>query len=324
VKTSIISTGSYVPEKIINNADLTQFPPNSIAMISEKTGVLSRRHALPGQATSDLAFLAAQKCLAKANCDSESIDAIILATSSPDRIQPATAARVQQLLGSVHAFALDINSVCSGGLYALTIADSLIHSGKCKTILVIASEIYSRFLNPADFSTYPYFGDGAGAMLVSAGNSTMVIQDAILRTDGAGFDIIQIPAGGTMMPGVSVENEKDWYFKMNGKEVFAFAVKRAPEIIRDVLDRNNIANEQVSAVVTHQANVNIIREISKQVQIPFEKFFINLDKYGNTAGASVHIALDEYLDLKNRAASGYIVLCAFGGGLSWSATLIKI
>ncbi len=324
MQSSILSTGSYLPEKIIYNADLTQFPSNSIGIISQKTGILARRHAAPGQYTSDLAFLSAKKCLETANFSADKVDAIIVATSSPDRIQPATAARVQQLLGAVNAFAFDINSVCSGGVYALAIADGLISSGKCKNILVIASEIYSRFLNPGDFSSYPYFGDGAGAVLLGEGKDKMLIKDSILRVDGSGSDLIQIPAGGSMLPGPAVVNAKDWYFKMSGKEVFAFAVKRAPEIINELIKRNNIAKEEVTAVITHQANINIISEIAKLTEIPFEKFFVNLEKYGNTAGASVHIALDEYMDGKDSAESGYLVLCAFGGGLSWSAALIKL
>jgi 3-oxoacyl-[acyl-carrier-protein] synthase-3 len=324
MQSTILSTGSYLPEKIIYNADLKQFPINSIGIISQKTGILSRRHAAPGQYTSDLAFLSAKKCLEKVNFSSGKVDAIIVATSSPDRVQPATAARVQQLLSAVNAFAFDLNSVCSGGVYALAIADGLIVSGKCKNVLVIAAEIYSRFLNPGDFSSYPYFGDGAGAVLLGVGESKLLIKDSILCTDGSGSDLIQIPAGGSMMPGHTVVNDKDWYFKMSGKEVFAFAVKRAPEIINEILKRNNIAKEKVAAVITHQANINIIREISKMVEIPFEKFFVNLEKYGNTAGASVHIALDEYLAEKNTDGGGYLVLCAFGGGLSWSATLIKL
>jgi 3-oxoacyl-[acyl-carrier-protein] synthase-3 len=321
---SIISTGSYLPEKIINNNDLTQFPPNSIGLILQKTGILMRRHAAPEQATSDLAVLSARQCLGKVNLSIDNIDAIIVATSSPDRIQPATAARVQQLLGAKNAFAFDINSVCSGGVYALAIADGLINNGKCKFVLVIASEIYSRFLNPKDFSTYPYFGDGSGAVLLGEGKDKLLIKDIILRTDGNGYDLIQVPAGGTMLPGPLVDNEKDWYFKMSGKEVFAFAVRRAPEIIKELLTRNNIQTEQVSAVIAHQANINIIREISTRSEIPFEKFYINLDKYGNTAGASVHIALDEYLAHNNPIKGGYLVLCAFGGGLSWCTALIKL
>ena len=320
---SIISTGRYLPEREVKNEELKQFPPNSIGLIGQKTGILTRRHAAPGQFTSDMAFLSAKTCLGKVNCDPGSLDAVIVATSSPDRIQPATAARVQDLLGASNAFAFDVNSVCSGGLYALAIADSLITAGKCRNVLVIASELYSRFLNPSDFSTYPYFGDGAGSILVGANNGKHEIIDTMLRTDGTGFDLIHIPAGGSMLPAHAVTNQKDWYFTMTGKEVFAFAVKRAPEIIKAILDRNNIGQSQVSAVIAHQANMNIIREISSLSGIPLERFFVNLDRYGNTAGASVHIALDEYLETAGTGAEGYIVLCAFGGGLSWGAAIIK-
>src|SRR6266850_8183821 len=158
----LLAAGSYLPEKIVKNEDLTQFPPAAISLIAEKTGVRERRHASAAESTSDLAIAASRAALTKVRFDPAELQCIILATSSPDRIQPATATRVQNALGAAHAFAFDLNSVCTGGIYALAVADSFIRSGFCKNALVVAAEVYSRFLNPQDISTYPYFGDGAG------------------------------------------------------------------------------------------------------------------------------------------------------------------
>lgn len=325
IKIRIASTGSYLPDNIVLNEQLSQFPAVHMQLIAQKTGVKSRRVASEIQATSDLAFLAAKDCLQKVGFDPSQLDMIILATSSPDRIHPATATRVQELLRASNAFAFDVNSVCSGGIFALSIADSFIRCGKCKNALVIGAEVYSRFLNPNDFASFPYFGDGAGAVLLQRTDEEVDgILSCLLHTDGSGADVIQIPAGGSRKPGWKVENQGEYYFKMNGKEVYQFAITRASEIIDKCLLKNRIDKGQIQAVIAHQANVNILQEISSRTGISYDRFFINLDKYGNTAAASVFIALDEAL------ANGFIqkgdlcLLVGFGGGLSWGTTLIRI
>lgn len=171
MNTVILSTGSYVPAKIVSNAELVQFPASALPLIEAKTGIRSRHYAAPDECTSDLAINAARRCLEKAGVAAQQLDAIIVATSSPDRIQPATATRVQHELGAVRAFAFDINSVCSGAVYGIYLADMMVRSGTCRHGLVIGAEVYSRFLNPEDFSTYPYFGDGAGAVLFGASDN---------------------------------------------------------------------------------------------------------------------------------------------------------
>lgn len=325
MRSNIRSTGSYVPGNIIKNSDLRQFSSGVIPLIEKKTGVKERRFADDNHCTSDLAIFAARQCLKKVNYDPLDLDAIILATSSPDRIQPATATRVQAHLGALNAFAFDINSVCSGALYAIHLADALIRSGQGRNILVIAAEIYSRYLNPTDFSTYPYFGDGAGAVLITLEEKIdKGVIETILKTDGSKAEVIQVPAGGTMLPCARLENPKDVYFKMVGREVYDFAVNRGTEVIEDIKKRLGICLEDIDFVITHQANINIIKEISIRTNIPLEKFFINLDRYGNTAAASVFIALDELL-ISGLAHSGHLILLvAFGGGLSWGASLIRI
>jgi 3-oxoacyl-[acyl-carrier-protein] synthase-3 len=317
----IVATGSYLPTTEIRNADLTQFPLAALPLIEQKTGIKARRHAARSQCTSDLAIEAARNCLARASVDAETIDAIILATSSPDRIQPATATRVQYEIGAQRAFAFDVNSVCTGAVYAIAIADALIKSGTTR-VLVIASELYSRFMNAADFSTFPYFGDGAGAVLVEATNEQPGILQTVLHSDGVGADLIQVPAGGTMLSTCEAE-PRSRFFTMQGKEVYQFAIAKGSDAVLEVVAKNGMKPTDVTWVVSHQANRNIIHEIATRTGIPMEKFIVNLDRFGNTAGASVLIALDELVSSQVLRRDDVVVLVAFGGGLSWGATMMK-
>jgi 3-oxoacyl-[acyl-carrier-protein] synthase III len=320
----ITSTGSYLPDKIIANRDLTQFPKNALPLIEQKTGVRFRRFAEAAQCTSDLAIAAAQRCLAKTEITAPQLDAIILATSSPDRIQPATATRVQDALGAAQAFAFDLNSVCSGAIYSLAVADAFIKTGFCQNVLVIAAEVYSKILDPTDFTTFPYFGDGAGAILLSASDQVdRGIRYSLLKTDGSKADVIRVPAGGTMLPYHQMKNPKDIYFKMAGREVYEFAVTKGTEIIKEVLENTGLSKADLKYLILHQANINIIQEISRRVELGMDKFVVNLEKYGNTAAASVLITLDELLAAGKVARGELLLLAAFGGGLSWGATLIK-
>lgn len=319
----IYSTGSYLPENVVLNEHLTQFPESALSRIAEKTGVLSRRHADESQCTSDLGLEAARACLDKIGFPAGDVQGIVLSTSSPDRIQPATATRVQHALGAHRAFAFDINSVCSGGVYGLSVADALIKSGTHDNILVIAAEMYSRILNKTDFSTYPYFGDGAGAVLLRAGNSNRGVLHSRLATDGSGCDIVCVPAGGTMQPFEKMTNSRSAYFRMNGRSVFEFAVSRGAEVVGQLAEEASIRVDQIDLVITHQANINIIHAISERVGLPTDKFIVNLDRYGNTASASVLIGLDEAISSGRLREGQLAALVAFGGGLSWGGNLIR-
>ncbi len=324
MKSIILSTGYYVPDQIIYNDDLKQFSKKLLPMIASKTGVKARRFVRNDMCTSDIAIIAGINCLKNINFNPLSLDAIILATSSPDRFQPATATRVQDGMGALNAFAFDINSVCSGGIFALAVADSFIRAGLYENILVIAAEIYSKFLDPTDFSTFPYFGDGAGSVLLSSSrDSNKGIVFTKLKTDGSKADVIQVPAGGTMLPYSKSQNPKDIFFKMIGREVYNFAVDKGAEIINEVLNEVNIDKSELRFVVPHQANINIIKNIADKLEIDINKFFINLDKYGNTAAASVLIALHELLHANSLQKGDLVMLVAFGGGLFWGATLLK-
>lgn len=321
---AICSTGSYLPENVVHNEDFEQFPDPSKFIISRKTGVFSRRCASEDECTSDLAAKAGRKCLEKINFDPEEIEGIILSTSSPDRIQPATATRVQQLLGAVNAFAYDINSVCSGSTYGIATAASFIRSGAYRHILFIASEVYSRILNKKDFSTYPFFGDGSGAIFFQADDSTDGVIDSVLRTDGSGADTICVPGGGTMMPFEKMEDPNAAFFKMKGKTVFEFAVSKGTEVIVELLKKAGLEACDIHCFICHQANANIILRIAENINVSTDRFYINLFRYGNTASASVPIALDEAITRDMVGPGDLIITASFGGGLSWGANLIRL
>lgn len=323
-RAAIQGTGSYVPEHTVHNEALDQFSKTAKLMIGHKTGVICRHHADQDQCTSDLGLQAARRCLQKADFAPRKVDAIILSTSSPDRIQPATATRLQHLLGAERAFAFDINSVCSGSTYGIALSSAMIQSGMCTNVLFVASEVYSKILNPQDFATFPYFGDGAGAMLFSSHNNRRGVLDSILCTDGSGNDTICVPGGGTMQPFNRMPNEKSAYFRMKGRDVFRFAVSKGAEVISDLLRKACINAEQVKCFICHQANINIILNIAEQLNISEDRFYMNLFRYGNTASASVPIALDEAISRQLIGSGDLVVTAAFGGGLSWGANLIQL
>lgn len=322
-RAEIFSTGSYLPENIFHNEDFAQFPKASKLLISLKTGVFSRRYASDSDCTSDLAVKAARKCIEKVDFPVEKIKTIIVSTSSPDRLQPATATRVQYLLGAADAFCFDINSVCSGSTFGFCLSNSLISSGTTSNVLFIASEIYSKILNKKDFSTYPFFGDGAGAVLFKPGETKGVIH-SVLKTDGSQSDTICVPGGGTMMPYEKFTDPNVAYFRMKGKDVFDFAISKGAEVICQLLEESGIRAKQVKCFICHQANINILLKIAERIQIPPERFYANVFRYGNTASASVLIALDEAITRDIVVEGDLVVTAAFGGGLSWGANLIQI
>ena len=325
MNSSIISTGSYLPSHLVKNEDLIQFPPAALPLIAQKTGISFRYRCAPGEFTSDLAIRAANDCLCKIDFPAGSVDAVVVATSTPDRLIPATAAKVAKSIGAHRAFAFDMNSVCSSSVFLLELSRGLISAGTAGNILVVAADAYSRFLNPKDFSTFPYFGDGAGAALVSSNIDApgLRLLPGILHTDGGGYETISIKAGGCEMPATGAIGEADGYFKMNGREVFDFAIAKGTEVLEELLSRHSIDRKHVASYVLHQANINILLQIADALGVEPERFFSNLQRVGNTAGASVLIALNEYLAAAEKKEGEYIVLASFGGGLSWGATALR-
>jgi 3-oxoacyl-[acyl-carrier-protein] synthase-3 len=320
----LASTGSYLPQRTVHNEALDQFPDEGRLLISQKTGVFSRRRAEESQCTSDLALIAARNCLQKADIPASEVRAVVVSTSSPDRMQPATATRVQHLLGAENAFAFDINSVCSGSTFGIALCSSLIQSSTCDNVLFVAAELYSKILNRQDFSTFPYFGDGAGAFFFRADSYKQGVLHSLLRTDGSGRDVICVPGGGTMLPFEKMTSTRQAHFKMKGKAVFEFAVDKGTDIIRQLLQQTGERPEGIKCFICHQANVHIILKIAENLGVDEEKFYMNLFRYGNTASASVPIALDEAIGRNIVGKGDLVVTAAFGGGLSWGANLIRL
>ncbi len=319
----LLSTGSYLPEIIVRNEDLTQFPKGALPLIERWTGVRARRRAPDGMLTSDMASEAAKACLDKAGFSPADVDGLIVCTSTPDRAFPPTATKVQCNIGMQmeQSFAFDMNSVCSGAVFGISMANGLIRNGTCDHIVVIGADMYSRILFEKDFTTLPYFGDGAGAVLLGRDpdRPDAGILSTLMRSDGSRGEAAVANMNGVM----PLEDERSGYARMDGRAILDFAVTAGSDTIQGVVEDAGVALSDVSLFVVHQANINIITGIADKLSVPSDKFYANVHEYGNTAGASVPIALDEALE-KNMADRGdLIALAAFGGGLSWSGSLIR-
>lgn len=324
LRSRIISTGSYLPEKILSNYDLEKMVDTSDEWIIERTGIKERRIADEGQAASDLAFEASKTALKKAGLKAEDIDLIIVATVTGDMPFPSTACFLQGKLGAVNAAGFDVNAACSGFLYGLYIADGFIKSGMHKKVLVVGTEVLSKITDWDDRATCVIFGDGAGAVIVGPTDEDRGIISAHINSDGRMWDFIHIPGGGSKNP-ASVESleQRLHYIKMKGNETFKVAVRTLEELGVKTLEENNLDSAKLSLLVPHQANLRIIQATADRLKLPIDKVFINLDKYGNTSAASIPIALDEAVTSGRINAGDYVLLEAFGGGLTWASALIK-
>jgi 3-oxoacyl-[acyl-carrier-protein] synthase-3 len=322
---TIAGTGSYLPEKILTNADLEAMVDTSDDWITSRTGIKERRIAADDEFTSHLAAKASEKALAQAQIPAADIELIIVATITPDTLTPATACYVQQHLGCHRAVAFDISAACSGFLYAMKIAKRLISDGAFQNALIIGAEKLSSFINWKDRNTCVLFGDGAGAAVLRAsreGEGHIIATD--IGTDGAQTKILNIPGGGSACP-ITIDNadQRLGSLAMLGKEVFKHAVTRMKQSAETVLERAGIAPEDVKLVVPHQANLRIIDAIADRLTIPPDRFFTNLQRYGNTSAAAVAIALDEAHRTGRFERGDKIILVVFGAGLTWAAAAIE-
>lgn len=324
MKAGIKGTGMYVPLKTLTNDDLVATGlETSDEWIRSKTG-MQVRHIVEGDTcTSDLAALAGKAALADAGVKPEEVDMIVLATSSPDVVLSSTAAITQHKMGCSNAGAFDVNSVCSGFVYALDVGARQVLDPYMNNVLVIGAEVYSKILNWKDRTTCIYFGDGAGAALLQKTEEGGVL-GSYLKADGSGADVIQIPAGGTKLPitreilGSGLE-----YFHMDGRAVWNFATVKYPEAVREVVMRYGYNLDDVDWVIPHQSNSVMIKACMENLGMPPEKAYINLQKYANCASASIPIALHEAAKDGSIKKGDIVVTVGYGGGLSWAANLIK-
>lgn len=324
ISVGISGIGSYVPEKILTNDDLSKMVDTNNEWIVERTGIEERRIAESNQATSDLAIEAANRALKNANLSPEEIDLIIVATITPDYIFPATASVVQHEINATKAAAFDMNVGCTGFVYAMITGANFITSGIYKKVLVIGSETLSKVVNWEDRGTCILFGDGAGAVVLEECDEGYGILSCDLGSDGKDRDVLIVPAGGTRMPASedSVKNNLHT-IAMDGKAVFKFAVKIMEKSTLNTLEKAGLKLEELDFLIPHQANVRIIDSSSKKLKVSKEKVCINLNKYGNTSSASVPLALDEAVRDGRIKKGDNVVLVAFGAGLTWGSLVMK-
>lgn len=325
--TIISGTGSYVPEKRLTNQDLEKLVETSNDWIVQRTGIRERRISGPDQASSDLAFEAARRALEASKLSPDDIDLIIVATLTPDMLTPSTACVLQTRLGiKRHIGAFDINAACSGFVYALATASQFIANGAFKHILVVGAETLSRIVDYTDRGTCILFGDGAGAVVLSAcDDPERGLRAFELGADGGGGTLLNIPAGGSRQP-ITPEAlaRRDQYLKMNGREVYKFAVTQMTHSLQQAMQACSLTSEHVRLVVPHQVNQRIIDSATSKMGFPAEKVYINIDRYGNTSGASVPIALDEAMRSGRCGAGDWIIMVAFGAGLTWASATMRL
>ena len=319
----LTGTGSWLPEKILTNDDLSKIVDTSDEWIRTRTGIRQRHIAAEGELTSDLATRAAECALEAAGRDASDIDMVLVATSTPDNTFPATATTVQANLGITHGGpAFDLQAVCSGFVYALATADSFIRSGAADRVLVIGAETFSRILDWNDRGTCVLFGDGAGAVVLEAGEGTGDISDrGILSTrihaDGRQKDLLYVDGGPSSTQTVG-------HLRMKGREVFRHAVVRIAEVMEEVMKETGIGPDDIALFVPHQANIRILEGTAKKIGLDPDKVYITVDRHGNTSAASIPLALDEAVR-KGRVGEGDLVLMeAMGGGFTWGASLVRL
>ncbi len=324
--TVILGTGSYAPKQILTNEDLSKMVDTSDEWIRARSGIRERRIAAPDEATSDLAVHAARLALEDAGLPASEIDLVIVATITPDYPMPSTACVVQSKLGiKSSAACFDVNAACSGFIYALDTACAMISSGRYKKALVIGAEKLSSVVNWKDRGTCLLFGDGAGAAVVGAGHQSGTgLLGTRLGALGDDTELLFIPAGGSRTPASAKSVAAgDHFIKMKGKEVFKLAVRVMEEAARDILEQHGLSANQIGLVIPHQANLRIIDAIAQYLELPVERFFVNVDRYGNTSAASIPIALDEARRVGRIKRGDLTLLVAFGAGLTYGSALIR-
>ncbi|MBI5574551.1 MAG: ketoacyl-ACP synthase III [Elusimicrobia bacterium] len=321
----IIGIGSYLPEKILTNAELEKMVATSDEWITTRTGIKERRIAKDMEATSDLAIQSAKRALKKANITPEEIDAIIVATITPDMFFPSTACFIQKEIGAKNAAAFDISAACSGFIYGLAIAKSFINSDTYKTVMVIGAEKLSSITDWTDRNICVLLGDGAGSVILRKTNSTSDILSTYLGADGNYGDLLLIPGGGSRNPAThKTVDARLHYMKMEGNKIFKIAVRAMADSAKKAIELAGITCNDVKLIIPHQANIRIIEAVAKQLDVPMDKVFLNIQKYGNTSAATTPIALEEAIYEGKVKKGDIVVLVAFGGGLTWGATAIKL
>ena len=313
----ITGTGSYLPHKILSNNDLEKMVDTNDQWIQERTGIKKRHIIAENETTTDLAFNAAEKAIEAAGIENREIDLIIIATTTPTRIFPSTASLVQERLGISGCPAFDIQAVCTGFIYALTVADKFIKSGSAKNALVIGAESLSRIVDWSDRNTCVLFGDGAGAVVLQASEETGILSTHI-HSDGKYNTLLSVPTG----PG-SMDTDAKPYIEMQGNDVFKIAVRTLSNIADETLSANNLSKKDIDWLIPHQANIRIIAATAKKLGMSMDQVVVTVDEHGNTSAASIPLALDVAVRDGRIQRGETLLLEAFGGGFTWGSVLLN-
>jgi 3-oxoacyl-[acyl-carrier-protein] synthase-3 len=320
----ITGWGVAIPEIVLTNDEIAEMVDTSDEWIRSRTGIQERRIAGADESTASLAIEAAFEALETANLSPAEVDLIIVSTSSPEHLFPATAALVQDGIGAVRAGAFDLSAACTGFIYALNMGAQAIRTGSLKTVLVIGAETLSRLTNWEDRNTCILFGDGAGAFVLQASEKPGGVLSAVMRADGSGGDLLSVPAGGSKMP-ASAQTVQDGlhFMQMNGREVFRFATRVMAQATREAAEQAGFEVDEADWIIPHQANRRIIEAAARSLKIPLEQFVINLERFGNTSTASIPLATVEALEDERIAPGDKIVFVGFGAGLTWGALAVE-
>ncbi len=321
----IKGVGYYLPKHVLTNDDLSKMVETSDEWIRTRTGISERHIAAKDEACSDIAFHAAKRALEDAQLQPTDIDLLIVATVTPDMLFPSTAAILQAKLGLNNVMAFDLNAACSGFLYVLEVARSLLQQKSYRRALVVGSEKLSSIVNWKDRSTCVLFGDGSGAFVLEKSETNEGgILDGFFGADGSNPEVLCLPAGGSLRPTSQETLEAHMHsISMNGKEVFKMAVRLMAKSVNTLLERNHLTKDDINCLIPHQANLRIIQSLSQLLDMPMDRVFINLDKTGNTSAASIPMAFAQAKESGTIKKGDYVMLVAFGGGLTWGAILIK-
>ncbi len=322
---TILGTGSHAPANVVTNEALSRSVDTSDEWILSRTGIRERRIALPDEQTSDLAARAGAAAIASAGLSPDDIDAVIVCTMTGDLPFPATACLVQQKLGLPKRTAFDLQAACSGFIYGLEVAAALVQAGVHRHVLLIGSEKLSSIVDWTDRSTCVLFGDGAGAVVLGRGTShDSGVIGVRPGADGSDAELLYMPAGGSARPATPATiDARQHFLRMNGREVFRHAVLAMEENARALLDEHGVAADAIDLVIPHQANLRIIDALAERLDVPLSRFFVNLDRFGNTSAASIPLAVDEALQTGRLRPGQLVLLLAFGAGLTWGAALLR-
>jgi 3-oxoacyl-[acyl-carrier-protein] synthase III len=320
----ILGTGHSYPEGILTNAELERMVETSDDWITTRTGIKQRRKAAPGEYTSQFAVRAARNALERARIDPAEIDLLLCATVTPDQILPSTGCIIQAELGANKAAAMDLVAACSGFLYGLTLADTMIRTGQSRYALVIGAEILTQYVDYTDRGTCVLFGDGAGAAVLGPVDANHGILAARIRSDGRYLEQLYSPGGGTRRPpSAQTIAAGDHFFKMKGNELFKVAVRSMSEISNEVLDEAGLRAEDVNLFIPHQANQRITDAVAGKLNVESERVYSNIAMHGNTSSASIPIALDECVEAGRIRENDLVLMASFGGGVTWGGVLVR-